>query len=56
MNYTLRNLTKQESAKLIMIKTAYNLKTKEDAIKLLIKNHAIKIVEGQTDKDYYKVM
>jgi hypothetical protein len=54
MNYTLRNLTKQESAKLIMIKEVYNFKTKEEAIKMLIKNYPIKIVEGKTDKEYFK--
>ena len=45
MNYTLKNLTKQESDKLVMLKTTYNLKTKEDAIKLLINRAKIKITE-----------
>ena len=47
MNYTLRNLTKQESAKLNMIKEVYSLKTKEEAIKMLIHKYPIKIVEGE---------
>ena len=46
--YMLRKLTKQETKKLEMIKTMYNLKTKEDAVKFLIKEYQIKIVDSFT--------
>lgn len=45
-NYMLRKLTKQETKKLDMIKTMYNLTTKEDAVKFLIKEYPIKIVDS----------
>lgn len=36
------------------MKEVYNLKTKEDAIKMLIKKYPIKIVEGDREKEYFK--